>query len=128
MFGVSKISTLIQLEFDGLPPTVNHMYGRRGSLTFKSAELDMWQIGVADMLRELWQGSEPYSGEVAVIVEFMTNSKRKWDVDNRLKALIDCLPKGGIIRDDRQVASIEARRVMGDKDMTGIEIMKYTGQ
>lgn len=127
MFGVSKISTLIQLEFDGLPPTVNHMYGRRGSLTFKSAELDMWQIGVADMLRELWQGSEPYSGEVAVIVEFQTNSKRKWDVDNRLKALIDCLPKGGIIRDDRQVAGITARRVIGDKEMTRIEMMKYAG-
>lgn len=127
MFGVSKISTLIQLDFDGLPPTVNHMYGRRGSLTFKSAELDMWQIGIADMLRELWQGKEAYSGEVSVHVDFITNNKRKWDVDNRLKALIDCLAKAGVIRDDRQVAGITAWRMMGGKEMTRIEIRKYAG-
>lgn len=85
----------------------------------------MWQIGVSDMLRELWQGNEPYSDEVALSVEFMTNNKRKWDVDNRLKALIDCLPKAGIIRDDRQVASIQAQRVLGDKDMTVIDVDTY---
>ncbi|MBQ3585223.1 MAG: RusA family crossover junction endodeoxyribonuclease [Synergistaceae bacterium] len=115
------------MEIDGLPPTVNHMYGRRGSRTFKSLELEAWQEWVSDMMREMWKGSEPHTGEVALSVEFQTNSQRKWDVDNRLKALIDCLAKGGIILDDRQVASLNARRVMGLKALTKIEMKEYTG-
>lgn len=54
------------------------------------------------------QGAEQLDGEVVVLMRFF-RPRRGDDLDNRLKACLDCL-KGIAWKDDRQVKRIEAER------------------
>lgn len=57
-----------------------------------------------------WDTSHRFA--VAVVLHF--NSKRKCDIDNRIKPLLDALTACGIWGDDSQVDVIAIKR--GDKD------------
>ena len=120
------MSTLFRLELAGLPPSVNQMYrtGRQGQ-RYKRPEVEEWQDEVAKQLREAWGDKRPFVGEVLLKIEFSVKTNRRWDVDNRLKALIDCLELGGVIHDDAQVAGINAKRVNRDEIRTIIEMSEY---
>ena len=110
----------------GLPPTVNHMYrtGRNG-VRYKRMEVEEWQEEVSGIIREAWGEKPPYEGNVEVRVLFRVKDNRRWDIDNRLKALFDCLEEGGAIKNDTQIWGIKAQRVSGEKDMTEIEMIEY---
>ena len=120
------MSTLFRLELAGLPPSVNQMYrtGRQGQ-RYKRPEVEEWQSEVAKQLREAWGDKRPFVGEVLLKIEFSVKTNRRWDVDNRLKALIDCLELGGVIHYDAQVAGINAKRVNRDEIRTIIEMSEY---
>ena len=120
------MSILFRLELAGLPPSVNQMYrtGRQGQ-RYKRPEVEEWQSEVAKQLREAWGDKRPFVGEVLLKIEFSVKTNRRWDVDNRLKALIDCLELGGVIHDDAQVAGINAKRVNRDEIRTIIEMSEY---
>ena len=60
-------------------------------------------------------------------VQFTVNNRRRWDIDNRLKALLDCFEMGGVIKDDTQISGIIAKRVEGETSQTQIEMSEYTG-
>ena len=124
-----KISTLLQLELGDLPPSVNQMYrtGRNGN-RYKRAEVSEWQDSVSRIMREARNNQPPYMGEVEVHVIFRVANNRKWDVDNRLKALFDCLEKGRVIKDDSQIWGVVACRVKGENSGTIIKVKKYTGK
>ncbi len=122
------ISELVRVMLKGLPPTVNHMYrtGRNG-IRYKRIEVGEWQEEVSGIICEAWGEKPPYEGNVEVRVVFRVKDNRRWDIDNRLKALFDCLEEGGAIKNDTQIWGIKAQRVSGEEDMTQIEMMKYTG-
>ena len=122
------ISELLRIMLKGLPPTVNHMYrtGRNG-IRYKRSEVEEWQEEVSGIIREAWGEKPPYEGNVEVRVIFRVKDYRRWDIDNRLKALFDCLQEGGAIKNDTQIWGETAHRVLGKEDMTDIEMMKYTG-
>ncbi|MBQ3454819.1 MAG: RusA family crossover junction endodeoxyribonuclease [Synergistaceae bacterium] len=126
--GVITISELLRIMLKGLPPTVNHMYrtGRNG-IRYKRMEVEEWQEEVSGIIREAWGEKPPYEGNVEVRVIFMVKDNRRWDIDNRLKALFDCLEEGGAIKNDTQIWGETAHRVLGKEDTTEIEMMKYTG-
>lgn len=119
---------LLKLELSGLPPSVNQMYrtGRYGN-RYKRVEVEDWQEETAKAVREAWNKPRPYMEEVEVRVIFRVKDNRRWDVDNRLKALFDCLEEGGAIKDDSQISGIIAARVSGEDSATLIEMRKYTG-
>ena len=57
---------------------------------------------------------------------FTVNNKRRWDIDNRLKALFDCLEDARVIKDDAQVSGIQADKTLtGDTSSTYIEVHQY---
>ena len=120
------ISELVRVMLKGLPPTVNHMYrtGRNG-IRYKRIEVEEWQEEVSGIIREAWGEKPPYEGNVEVRVLFRVKDNRRWDIDNRLKALFDCLEEGGAIKNDTQIWGIKAQRVSGEKDMTEIEMIEY---
>lgn len=122
------ISELVRVMLKGLPPTVNHMYrtGRNG-IRYKRIEVEEWQEEVSGIIRKAWGENPPYEGNVEVRVLFRVKDNRRWDIDNRLKALFDCLEEGGAIKNDTQIWGIKAQRVSGEEDMTQVEMMKYTG-
>ncbi len=105
-----KISTLIHLELEGLPPTVNHMYRTSGRYRYKTAEAREYQNKISEQMNSLWGKSETYNQPVSLEIIFETSGSRRWDIDNRVKALQDCLSMAGIIKDDMQINRLHVER------------------
>ncbi len=120
------MSSLLRLELEGLPPSVNQMYrtGKSGT-RYKRSEVSNWQEETALKLRELWN-KEAYTGNVEVHIVLTVKGNRRWDIDNRLKSLIDCLELGGVIEDDAQIWGIVAYKERGEKDGVEIVMMEHT--
>ena len=108
---------LLTLEFDGLPPTVNHMYQNARGRRFRTEECREYQQRIVEELTSHWHGA-PFEGSLALIISFTTKDRRRWDIDNRLKALQDCLEMAGIIKDDSQIDFISVERVHGRSNTT----------
>ena len=119
------MSILFRLELAGLPPTVNQMYrtGRNG-MRYKRLYVSNWQEETAVKIREAWD-KEAYTGKVGVYIVLGFKGNRRWDIDNRLKALLDCLELGGVIRDDSQIWGIDVRKERGEKDKVELQMMEY---
>ena len=74
---------------------------------------------------EAWNDKEPYTGRVKLEIIFYVKSKRKWDLDNRIKALQDCLEYAGVIANDNQIDKLIITRVSGNKDSTRIKLSRH---
>lgn len=122
------MDALLRLGINTLPPSVNSIYrtGRAGQ-RYKKPEVLEWQEDIAEFMREDWKEKDTYTGEILVQVLFVVPNRRRWDVDNRLKALLDCLQIAGVIKDDSQIAGITAERRRGDTVKTLIAVHEYNG-
>ena len=127
---------LLSLEFEGLPPTVNTMYRNSGSRRYKRQAVEDWQEDIAGMLSEKWNTpinnylsgvlcKKPYSKRVCVSIEFTTKDKRNWDIDNRIKSLLDCLEIAGVLLNDNQIDGLNVRRHRGQENKTKITLMEF---
>ena len=102
---------LMHMELEGLPPTVNRMYrGLRGH-RYKPKSVMEYQKRTTARMREAWGTREVFGGTVALYVKFKTDNRRRWDIDNRVKALQDCLSAAGVIVDDGQIYMLHVERV-----------------
>lgn len=96
------------LTFPGLPPSVNHLYGRNGNRTFVRPEARAW----IDMAIESRQGKGEFGDDrVSVSIVYVVSDRRGWDLDNRTKALQDVLTKRGVWSDDSQVDELHIQRL-----------------
>lgn len=117
---------IITLELEGLPPTVNHMYKNSNGRRFKTKECRDYQGEISTELKFLW-GKPPYKGRVALNVKLITANRRRWDLDNRLKALQDCLQLAGVIKDDSQIDCIFIERQYAKKNATILTLFAIEG-
>lgn len=117
------MSVLISLEIEGLPPTVNHLYRNYRHWRYKTAAGRKYQEEVSRLLQKTWRPHLPYEESVELRIIFTANNRRKWDVDNRVKALQDCLSMAGVLKDDRQVEILHVERKYGVKNITYIEVL-----
>ena len=115
---------LMKLELEGLPPTVNHSYEKRGRRLYKSPECRKYQESVSEKLHKEWGKRKRYSGYVELRITFYTKDRRRWDIDNRVKALQDCLSYGGVIKDDSQIRTLHVERRQGAWTLTVMEVKK----
>ena len=111
---------LLKCELEGLPPTANLMYRGLSGHRYKPKKILDYQKYACDILKAGWQGKEVYTGRAALIIKFETDNHRRWDIDNRVKALQDCLSKAGVIKDDTQIDYLQVERVYGEKTCTEI--------
>jgi len=95
-----------------LPPTVNHMYGRRGNRTFLKPETEAWFRTNALFVNKGYRKRSPLMGKIGIMVVFYVKTWRKWDIDNRKKGLWDLLTHCGVWGDDSQVDCEVVRRVV----------------
>lgn len=101
------------------PPSVNHYWRHVGGKVLVSREGQRYRSTV----RSLLAGTRPLEGRLAVEVTLFPPDRRRRDVDNPLKALIDAVGKGGAYVDDSQIDDLRVRRGdVVDGGMTRIEI------
>ena len=113
------------MNIEGLPPTVNQMYRTgRNSTRYKRAEVSDWQEETAGKIREAWNKGA-YTGHVEVHIVFTMKGNRRWDIDNRLKSLLDCLELASVIRDDSQIWGISAHKEYGERDKVEFVMKEY---
>lgn len=91
------------------PPSVNHYWATRGKSRYLSPHAQRWHKEAWATLRAAWRG-KPMRGEVAVLVVLHPPDRRRRDLDNLLKAVLDALVKAQVLRDDSQVAELHAVR------------------
>lgn len=90
------------------PPSVNH-YWRRVLIggkprTLLSKEGREYKLQAVDAVRGQRRGpSAPLSGRIAISVTLFPPDKRRYDLDNRIKAVQDSLTAAGVWEDDNQV-------------------------
>ena len=117
------------MQFEGLPPTVNHMYRMHGRYKFKTSEARSYQERITAQIREVWQNKGIYTGRASLLIQFLTNNHKRWDIDNRVKAIQDCLNMAGVIGDDTQIDNLSVTRiyVKSDKQITRLLLMEAKG-
>ena len=93
------------------PPSVNHYWrhvvinGRPRTLLSKEGRA--YKLAAADAVRQQRRGpSAPLSGRLAIAVTLFPPDRRSYDLDNRLKAVLDSLTTAGVWEDDRYVKII----------------------
>jgi len=91
-----------------IPPSVNTMYaptargGRRLTDTAKA-----WKLEATQIVSRAHKFKKPYAGHVSLDIAIHPQDKRQFDIDNKLKCLLDALEDGGLILNDNQVVSIK---------------------
>lgn len=90
------------------PPSVNHYYRHVGFRTLISREGRAYRKRVCSILRAA--GVTPMSGPLDVELDLHPPDKRRRDVDNVLKSLLDSLQHGRLYHDDSQIVRLSAEK------------------
>lgn len=89
------------------PPSVNHYYRNVRGRTLISQEGRNYRshVGV------LATACEPLAGRLRLELDVHPPDRRRRDLDNALKAVLDSLQHAGIYKDDFQIAELHVRRM-----------------
>ena len=91
------------------PPSVNTYYRRGAHATYMSKQGREYKAAVADYIAE---SGTPKLGAARLSMEIVLwpKDKRKYDIDNRIKAIQDSLQDAGVFDDDEQIDQINIYR------------------
>lgn len=97
------------IEFElPFPPSVNHYYRHVGPRTLISRRGRAFRRKVCAILAA--SGVGPLAGPLHVEIEVYPPDRRRRDIDNLQKSLLDALEHGGAYRDDSQIVKLEIGR------------------
>jgi Holliday junction resolvase RusA-like endonuclease len=98
------------LEFElPYPPSVNHYWRRVWARTLISRGGRAFRQEVCSILAG--RKFEPLLGPLEVNVTVYPPDRRRRDIDNVLKSLLDSLEHGGAFHDDGQIVDLRARKL-----------------
>lgn len=98
---------MIQLQLPW-PPSLNHYYRRVGNRTLISKPGRQYRHAVVGQLRPHF--GEPLRGRLQVTMYAHPPDRRRRDLDNVQKALLDALQHAGVYADDSQIDSLSITR------------------
>ncbi|MFQ5735163.1 MAG: RusA family crossover junction endodeoxyribonuclease [Planctomycetaceae bacterium] len=99
---------MIELELP-YPPSVNRYYRNVGARTLISRDGRAYRRRVLTLLAE--RGIRPTEGPLAVVVDLYPPDRRRRDVDNAMKALLDSVEHAGVYHDDSQIVHLEVHKL-----------------
>ena len=106
------------------PPSTNHYWRRVGTKTLISREGRGFRRLVCAILAA--RGIQPREGLLDVVIHLYPPDRRRRDVDNAQKALLDALAHGGAYHDDSQIMHLEAwKREPSSGGKTMVKISAY---
>ena len=112
---------LVCVTVAGIPESVNHIWrGTRGGKHYKTAKARDFESLLITALRKQHSGRPVYDGAVRLVMVIGRKTRRRYDLDNRIKSVQDCLAPAGIIADDSQVVEISARKILAEEDTTTV--------
>lgn len=94
------------------PPSVNLYWRNFQGRTVLSAQAREYRKAILAAIGP----RKPLLGRLRVVVELFHPSKRKHDIDNRVKALFDALQHAGVFRDDEQIDEFTVKRMPVEKN------------
>jgi crossover junction endodeoxyribonuclease RusA len=94
---------MLELELPW-PPSVNHYYRRVGNRTLISREGRAFRQRICAIL--LGSGIETMKGPLHVHIEAYPPDRRRRDLDNLQKSLLDALEHGGAYVNDSQIVKL----------------------
>lgn len=104
------------------PPSVNHYWRRVGARTLISRGGRAFRHAVCSLLAA--RGVRPLAGPLVVEVLVHPPDRRRRDIDNVQKALLDALQHGGAYGDDSQIVRLAIEKgqpVEGGKTIVRIQ-------
>jgi crossover junction endodeoxyribonuclease RusA len=108
---------MITLSLPILPPSVNALYRNvPGVGRVKTKRYKAWQAEAGWALAPHLRGHKTITGDVRVNIIL----KRRGDIDNKCKALLDLLTTHGVYADDKQVCALSIQA--GDIEGCVIEV------
>jgi len=108
------------------PPSINHYWRRVGSTTLISREGRRFRKAVCATLAARPGRGPPLAGRLAVYVTVCPPDRRRRDLDNVQKALLDALEHRGVYRDDAQIDLLVVERgpvTPGGKTLVRVEVI-----
>jgi len=90
------------------PPSVNHYWGQRGKARYIGKKGKEFRLAVAEACA--LQGVSALEGRLAVHVSLWPPDKRRRDIDNPIKALLDACEHAGCFIDDSQIDELRIVR------------------
>lgn len=88
---------MIAFEFP-YPPSVNHYWGQRGNRRYVTKRGMDFRASVAGKVSEIAQ--DTITHEIHAFVCLYPPDKRRRDLDNPMKALLDAMQEAGVYEDD----------------------------
>jgi crossover junction endodeoxyribonuclease RusA len=89
------------------PPTNNRYYRKFHGRMVLSQPAREYKRAVAEIVS---LGRYRMEGRLSLSVVLFPPTRRKWDIDGRLKALLDALQDAGVFEDDEQIDRLEVIR------------------
>ena len=107
------------------PPSVNTYWRKGPKVTYLSPKAKAFREDVLDALAgEEWE--VPCFSRLGVHIELTLPDRRKRDIDNHIKAVLDALQHAGVFEDDEQVDELRVKRLHveppGCCDVTIVEL------
>lgn len=110
------------------PPSVNHTWMRgKGNRLYSCAKVkDFHKLAallISDAKNTFNTVEFPIKGRLSVTITLNERDKRRRDIDNSSKSLLDACTKNGLWNDDHQVDELIIRRGIINKDNPNAHLM-----
>jgi crossover junction endodeoxyribonuclease RusA len=108
----------LQLPF---PPSVNHYWRHVGKRVLISKQGREFRAEVGSLIRR--KRIEAFEGDLIVDIKLTPPDRRRRDIDNSLKALLDAMQFGGVYIDDSQIVRLTIEKLQPDRDNSSATVV-----